>query len=76
MELVQPGGSGGGGGFTRLPAIGAVNGVNTQFVFTQKPTYIVSDGAWYVENTGWTWNSGTYTATMTIPPNDIIFGFV
>src|SRR5688572_18453410 len=66
--------SGGGAGFTLLPATGSVNGVNASFTFTQKPTYIVSDGAWYVENTGWTWSGST--ATMTIPPNDTIYGFV
>lgn len=63
-------------GFTKLPATGAVNGVNTQFVFSQKPTYIVSDHAWYTENIGWTWNVGLLTATMTIPPSEEIYGFV
>jgi len=66
----------GGGGFTRINPTGSVNGSNTAFVFSQKPTYIVSDGAWYVENTGWTWDGGSSTATMTIPPNDTIYGFV
>lgn len=71
-------GSGGGsGGFLELdPSSGLVNGTNTQFVFSSKPTYIVSDHAWYKENVGWTWNTGTSTATMTIPPNDDIYGFV
>ncbi len=63
-----------GGGFTTLAATGTVNGTNTAFTFTQKPTYIVSDHAWYQENKGWTWNAGTLTATMTIPPVDDIFG--
>lgn len=62
----------GGSGFTELPATGTINGVNTLFTFTQKPTYIVSDGAWYKENVGWTWSG--LTATMTIPPNDAIYG--
>src|SRR5258705_4975579 len=65
---------GGGSGFTKLPATGSVDGSNVAFTFTQKPEYIVSDGAWYVENKGWTWSG--LTATMTIPPNDTIFGFV
>jgi hypothetical protein len=66
--------SGSGARFTNLPATGAVDGSNTTFTFTQKPTYIVSDGAWYVENSGWTWSS--LTATMSVPPQTGIFGFV
>lgn len=62
-------------GLTNLPATGAINSVNADFTFAQKPTYIISDGAWYKENKGWTWNAGTLTATMTIPPNDDIYGF-
>lgn len=65
-------GSSSGGGFTELPATGTVDGNNTSFTFTQKPTYIVSDHAWYKENKGWTWAGST--ATMTIPPNDDIYG--
>lgn len=72
MEINQGGSDG--GGFTLLPATGAVNGINTAFTFTEQPDYIVSDGAWYRENIGWTWSSPT--ATMIIPPNDDIFGFV
>ena len=73
--------SSGGGGFTELPATGAVNGVNAAFTFTQLPTYIVSDGAVYKQtdnNAGvnWSWNAGTLTATMTIPPSTSIFGWV
>lgn len=67
-------GSRGGGGFTTLTRTGAVNGVNVTFTFTQKPTFIISDGAWYRENSGWTWSG--LTATMTIPPNDDLYGFV
>lgn len=62
------------GGFTELPASGTVNSVNTVFTFTQKPSYIVSDGVWYKVNNGWTWNPLTLTATLTIPPNNLIFG--
>ncbi len=65
--------SGGAGGFTLLPATGSVNSVNATFTFTEKPDYIVSDGVWYRENKGWTWS--VLTATMTIPPNDDIYGF-
>jgi hypothetical protein len=65
-----------GTGFTLLPATGTVNGTNTDFTFTQKPLYIVSDGAWYVEGAGWSWNGGTLTATMSVPPQTGIWGFV
>jgi hypothetical protein len=58
-----------------LTATGTVNGVNTQFTFTEEPTYIVSDGLWYKENAGWTWSAGTLTATMSIPPSFSIWGF-
>lgn len=63
-------------GFTFLPATGLVNSNNTEFTFTEEPSFIVSDGAWYRENIGWTWDSGTLTATMVIPPNYDIYGFV
>ena len=65
-----------GSSLTALTATGVINSVNTAFTFTQKPTYIISDGAWYRENSGWTWNAGLLTATMTIPPNDDIYGLV
>ncbi len=65
---------GGGGGFTLLPATGSINGNNPTFTFTQQPTYIISDGVWYRVNKGWTWS--VLTATMTVPPNDDIYGFV
>lgn len=66
--------SGGGTGFTLLPATGSINSSNVTFTFTQQPAYIISDGAWYRVNKGWTWSVST--ATMTIPPNDDIYGFV
>ena len=56
------------------PVSGAVNGNNTQFVASSKPTIVVSDDASYRENYGWTWNSGTNTVTVSQPPNyDIYF---
>lgn len=68
-----------GGGVTELVATGTVNGVNTTFTFIQQPSYIVSDHAWYGQTntsgtTNWSWNGGTLTATMTIPPTEDIFG--
>lgn len=70
--------SGGSSGFTKLTPTGTVNGVNAVFVFTQAPTYIVSDHATYqvtnsIGTTNWT---GTTTVTMTIPPTEDIFGWV
>lgn len=63
-----------GTGFTLLPATGTVDGDNTIFTFTQKPTYIVSDGVWMIENSGWSWSG--FTATLTSPPQTGIWGFV
>lgn len=60
-------------GLTLLTATGTVNGTNTDFTFTSKPTYIVSDGAWYTENNGWTWSGST--ATMNVAPQSVIWGF-
>lgn len=64
----------GGGGFSELTATGTVNGTNADFAFTEKPDYIISDHAWYKENAGWSWNSGTLTATLSIPPESAIWG--
>lgn len=58
-----------------LSATGSVNSLNAAFTFTQKPSYVVSDGAWYRVNNGWTWNAGTLTATMSIPPQSDIWAF-
>ena len=66
-------GSGSGSGFTLLPATGTINSINTTFTFTEQPDYIISDGAWYRVNKGWTWSGST--ATMTIPPSDDLYGF-
>lgn len=64
---------GGNASLTLLAATGTVDGINTAFTFTTKPTYIVSDGAWYTENNGWTWSGST--ATMSVPPQSVIWGF-
>lgn len=71
--------SGGGSGFTELTATGTVNGINRNFTFTQEPTYVVADGAVYKKldnNGGVNWSWSVLTATMTIPPTSIIFGWV
>lgn len=62
-----------------LQATGTVNGTNTIFTFTQKPSLIVTDGVAYQETnkigeTIWTWVAGTLTATLTIPPQSDIYG--
>lgn len=57
-----------------LVATGAVNQMNAAFTFTVEPSYIVSDGVWYRVNKGWTWNAGTLTATLTVPPTFDIWG--
>src|SRR3990167_5084544 len=41
------GGGSGGGNVTELAATGAVDGTNVAFTFSQKPDYILSDGAKY-----------------------------
>lgn len=64
----------GGGGFSVLATTGNVDGNNAAFIFASQPSYIVSDGAWYRVNKGWTWNAGALTATMAVPPSTDIFG--
>lgn len=54
-------------GITILPATGTIDDSNVDFVFTTKPTEVVVNGISYTENNGWTWNSGTLTATLTFP---------
>ena len=63
-----------GGGLTELTATGTINGVNADFTFTEQPDYIFSDGVKYKVNAGWSWNGGTLTATMSIPPSFSIWG--
>jgi hypothetical protein len=65
----------GGSGLTELTATGTVDSSNTTFTFLSQPTYIVSDHLWYKINVGWTWDAGTLTATMSVPPADDIWGF-
>ena len=62
-----------------LPATGTVNGTNAVFTFSKLPSAIVSDNATYqqtdsIGETVWSWNGGTLTATLTIPPQSDIFG--
>jgi len=67
----------GGGGFTVLAATGTVNGSNQTFTFTQVPTFLVVDGAWYqkTDNNGVVqWSSSGLTITTLITPSNSIFG--
>lgn len=65
---------GGGGTLTELTATGTINSSNTAFTFTSKPIYVLIDGTKYKENAGWTWNSGSLTATTTKAPDFSIWG--
>lgn len=62
------------GGVTILTATGSVNGSNLDFIFSEKPDFIVNDGITLRENKGWSWNSGTSTATMDNPPTFDLWG--
>lgn len=66
--------TGGSAGFTKLVATGTIDGVNAGFTFLSKPTLIISDGAVYQENKGWTWSG--LTATLTIPPSFDIYALL
>ena len=79
FEELMHGGANSKASSNELVATGVVNGINTQFTFTQLPTYIVSDGVYYKQkdnngNTVWSWNSATLIATMVIPPSAMIWG--
>lgn len=65
--------SGGGSITLAIPTSGAVDSSNNQFGFSSKPKLIVVDDATYRENHGWTWNSGTLTATTSISPTYDIY---
>lgn len=60
----------GGSGVTIETPTGSVDGSNTQFTPTSKPTYVVADGATYFENAGYTWD-GTHI-NMTVAPSQYI----
>ena len=72
----------GGSGFTALAATETPNGSRTTFTFagaSAQPSYLVVDNVWLkaisaAGNTNWSWNNGTKVATVTIPPNDDVWG--
>lgn len=61
------------GGTPVPPTSGVVDGVTVSFIFSSKPTLIVTDGITFRENHGWTWNSGTSTVTVDNPPTFDLF---
>lgn len=73
-----------GTGFTTLVATETPNSGRTVFTFaaaTAQPTFIVSDNVWMRATTksgtvNWTWNNGTKQTTMTVAPQDEIYGIV
>lgn len=63
----------GGIGAPVSPTSGTVDGTTTVFTFATKPTLLVSDNGTYRENFGWTWNSGTSQATLSVAPTFDLF---
>lgn len=55
------------GSFSTIVPTGDVNASNVTFVFSQKPTLISINGAFYRENHGWTWDN-VDTATLDFAP--------
>lgn len=72
--------SGSGGGTTTSyiiePTSGAIDDSNTDFVFATQPAIIFSRSIAFREGYGFTWNSGTSTASLTLPPptNSDVYG--
>ena len=60
--------SGGGSITLYSPTSGLVNDTNKDFGFSSKPSIVVVNGSSYKENSGWSWNGGTLTATLDFPP--------
>ena len=71
-------GSGGGSSTSYIiePTSGAINGSNTAYVFATQPAIIFSRSIALREGYGFTWDSGTSTATLTLPPpeNSDVYG--
>lgn len=72
------------GGITTLAPNETPNGSITVFTLstaTAKPSFVVSDHSFLPATdkdgtVNWTWNNGTKKVTMTVAPNDDIFGIV
>jgi hypothetical protein len=77
-DILLDASGGGGGSFSKLTATGTVNGINTAFTFTSAPSIIIVDGGRAMQKTSsdgtvnWT---GTTSITLTLAPNNDIYGF-
>lgn len=68
-DIITLQGSSGGAGFTKLTATGTVNDANLIFSFTQAPTYLIINGAWYDNTAGQPY---TWTGTTTVTLNNVV----
>lgn len=78
MEVVQPGGSGGGGTgktLTLETPVGTVNGVNTTFTVSNTPVFVEIDGMLRVPGYGYTYAAPTITTDALTPPAQNITSF-
>lgn len=67
------GGGGGGGSVSVETPSGLVNGVNTVYVATNLPLYVIQDNQALVQNFGYTLSgSGPYTITTDVAPFNFI----
>lgn len=66
MELVQPGG--GGGGTEWETPVGDVDGINTTFLVANDPLYVVIDGIVKFEGLGYSYSAPTITTDSLNPP--------
>ena len=76
---IETGGSGSSTGAATpiAPTSGAINSSNTAFVFATEPKVIVANGVAIRQGYGFTWNSGTSTATLDNAPatGTDVFGY-
>ncbi len=77
MEIVQPGGSGGGSGttLTAETPVGTVDGVNTIFTVAHTPIFMEIDGMIRVNGYGYTYAAPTITTDPLTPPVQSIISF-
>lgn len=79
---IETGGSGGGSSVPIFPTSGAINSSNTAFVFSTEPDVIFANGTPLTLKSatnlyGFSWNSGTSTATLDTAPSTgtVVFAF-
>lgn len=78
MEIVQPGGTGGGGsGKTLTPEIpvGTIDGSNTIFTVIHQPVFVEIDGMLRIDGYGYTFTGGTITTDALGAPVQNITSF-